>query len=43
LNSPALADTGGLLKALARTPDSKPTFPEFQMILATASVVIVRA
>jgi predicted nucleic acid-binding protein len=43
LSSPVLADTGGLLKALARTPDSKPSFPEYQTILATASVVIVPA
>ena len=40
---PVLADTGGLLKALARTPDNKPSFPEFQAVLATASVVIVPA
>jgi len=43
LSSPVLADTGGLLKALARTADSKPSFPEYQTILATASVVIVPA
>jgi len=38
-----IADTGGLLKALARTPDHKPTFPEYQTILTTATVVIVPA
>jgi hypothetical protein len=43
LSGPVLADTGGLLKALARTPDSKPSFPEYQTILATASIVIVPA
>ena len=43
MSEPVLADTGGLLKALARTPDSKPSFPEYQTILATASVVIVPA
>ena len=41
MSSPVLADTGGLLKALARTPDSKPSFPEYRAILVTASVVIV--
>ena len=40
---PVLADTGGLLKALARTTDNKPSFPEYQAVLATASVVIVPA
>ena len=43
MSGPVLADTGGLLKALARTPDSKPSFPEYQTILATASIVIVSA
>jgi len=43
LSGPVLADTGGLLKALARTPDSKPSFPEYQAVLAVASVVIVPA
>jgi predicted nucleic acid-binding protein len=43
LSGPVLADTSGLLKALACTPDSKPSFPEYQAILATASVVIVPA
>ena len=43
MTGPVLADTGGLLKALARTPDSQPSFPEYQAILATASLVIVPA
>ena len=38
-----IADTGGLLKALASTPDHKPTFPGYQTILTTATVVIVPA
>ena len=42
MSGPVLAGTGGLL-ALARTPDSKPSFPEYQTILATASIVIVSA
>ena len=40
---PLVADTGGLLKALARTPDNRPSFPEYQAVLAKASVVIVPA
>ena len=43
MSGPIIADTGGLLKALARTPDHKPTFPEYQTILTTATVVIVPA
>jgi predicted nucleic acid-binding protein len=43
LSGPIIADTGGLLKALARTSDQKPTFPEYQTILTTATVVIVPA
>ena len=43
MSGPVLADTGGLLKALARTPDGKPSFPEYQTVLTTASVVIVPA
>jgi predicted nucleic acid-binding protein len=38
---PIIADTGGLLRALACTADGKPTFPEYENILTTASVVIV--
>jgi len=38
---PLIADTGALLRALARTPDGKPSFPEFQRILTSASAVIV--
>ena len=43
MSGPVLADTGGLLKALARTPDSEASFPEYQTVLTTASVVIVPA
>jgi predicted nucleic acid-binding protein len=43
LSGPVLADTGGLLKALARTPDSRPSFPEYQAVLTAASAVIVPA
>ena len=38
-----IVDTGGILKALARTPDHKPGFPEYQTVLTNASVVIVPA
>jgi predicted nucleic acid-binding protein len=38
---PVIADTGGLLRALARTPEGRASFPEFQKILITASAVIV--
>lgn len=38
---PVVADTGGLLRALARTPDGGPAFPEYQRILTTATAVIV--
>ncbi len=35
-----LADSGGLLKALAHTPDNKPSFPEYQAVLTTVSAII---
>ena len=43
MNPPIIADTGGLLRALARTKDLKPSFPEFQTALTAASLVIVPA
>ena len=43
MSGAVLADAGGLLKALARTSDGKPSFPEYQMVLATARIVIVPA
>lgn len=43
MSAPVLADTGGLLKALAHTPDNKPSFPEYQAVLTTASAIIVPA
>jgi predicted nucleic acid-binding protein len=36
-----IADTGGLLRALARTPGGRPSFPEYEKILASAAAVIV--
>lgn len=41
MNPPIVADTGGLLRALACTPDGKPSFPEYEKILTSASLVIV--
>ena len=43
MSDPIIADAGGLLKALARTPDHKPSFPEYQGVLTNASVVTVPA
>ena len=36
-----IADTGGLLRALARTPEGKASFPEYQAVLTSALAVIV--
>lgn len=38
---PIIADTGGLLRALARTPAGQPSFPEYERILTSAAAVIV--
>ena len=38
---PIIADTGGLLRALARTPAGRPSFPEYERILTSAAAVIV--
>jgi uncharacterized protein len=38
-----IADTGGLLRGLARTPAGQASFPEYQRILISAAVVIVPA
>ena len=38
---PVIADTGGLLRALARTPRGRASFPDYQEILISASAVIV--
>ena len=38
-----VADTGGLLRALANDPDGTPTWPDFATALTSASVVIVPA
>ncbi len=36
-----IADTGGLLRALACRPDQKPTWPDYEASLKRASAVIV--
>jgi predicted nucleic acid-binding protein len=38
---PILADTGGLLRALARRADGTPSFPDYEAALTSASLVIV--
>jgi predicted nucleic acid-binding protein len=43
LSRPIIADTGGLLRALARTTDHKPSFPDYETVLTSASLVIVPA
>lgn len=40
---PLVADTGGLLRALARRPDGKASWPEFEAALKSASRIIVPA
>lgn len=43
MSRPIIADTGGLLRALARTTDNRPSFPDYETILTSASLVIVPA
>lgn len=40
---PLVADTGGLLRALARRPDGKPSWPDFERELRQAARVVVPA
>jgi uncharacterized protein len=40
---PLVADTGGLLRALARAPGGNPAWPAYQAVLVSASAVIVPA
>jgi predicted nucleic acid-binding protein len=40
---PIVADTGGLLRALASTAEGAPAFPEYENVLTSASRVIVPA
>jgi len=41
LIAPVIADTSGLLRALARTPGGMASFPEYEGVLTSASAVIV--
>ena len=41
MSSPLVADTGGLLRALASARDGTPSFPEYEEALTSATVVIV--
>jgi predicted nucleic acid-binding protein len=41
VSPPIVADTGGLLRALARTAGGEPSFPEFEAALTSARLVIV--
>jgi predicted nucleic acid-binding protein len=41
LIGPIVADTGGLLRALARSKDGGASFPEYEELLLEASLVIV--
>jgi predicted nucleic acid-binding protein len=41
VNPPIVVDTGGLLRALARTPRGGASFPEYEAALTAASRVIV--
>lgn len=41
MSPPIVADTGGLLRSLARTRDGTPSFPDHEAALTSASLVIV--
>lgn len=41
MSRPLVADTGGLLRALARRPDGQPSWPEFAHALRAASRVVI--
>ena len=41
MSPPIIADTGGLLRGLAATRDGKASFPEYEDVLTSASLVIV--
>jgi predicted nucleic acid-binding protein len=43
LSQPLIADTGGLLRALARKSNGKPSFPDYESALTSANLVIVPA
>lgn len=41
MSLPVVADTGGLLRALARRADGTPSFPDYEAVLTSAKLVIV--
>ena len=41
MSPPIVADTGGLLRGLASTSYGKPSFPEYEKVLTSVSLVIV--
>lgn len=41
MSPPIIADTGGLLRALASTKNGRPSFPDYEEALISASAVIV--
>jgi predicted nucleic acid-binding protein len=43
LSRPLIADTGGLLRALARKRNGTPSFPAYESALTSASIVLVPA
>jgi predicted nucleic acid-binding protein len=43
VTGPLIADTGGLLRALARTPGGAAAFPDYESSLTSARLVIVPA
>lgn len=43
MKRPLVADTGGLLRALARAPNGAPAWPDHQAVLVSASLVVVPA
>jgi hypothetical protein len=43
MSRPLIADTGGLLRALARARNGKPAWPDYEAALVSASLVVVPA
>jgi predicted nucleic acid-binding protein len=41
VSPPIIADTGGLLRALAHTREGAPSFPDYETALTSASIIIV--
>ncbi len=41
MSAPVVADTGGLLRALARSPNGDAAWPDYEAVLRSARVVVV--